>query len=381
MTDDIGGVCLVTQPQRNRARKDHAHDLAKILGELTTVSILTANLPSDSPMHEEYEVVEFSSQATGNDVLTEALRFVRNQIRISLALRSREESTVLFFGATSYLLPVLFARLIGKTVIVLPRADVPLSLRLRWEETLPSVVARMLASGVSLLERLNYRLADSIVVYSPSMADQLGLRRYESKLHTNGARFADTDQFSVQVPYEEREQVVGFLGRLDVEKRVPELAAAARQLEDVEFVFIGDGDYRAMLERELATEIERGQVDVVGQIDRTEVPAQLNRLRLLVLPSQPTEGLPTAILEAMACGTPAFATPVSGVPDVVREGETGFLMEEVDGGSTAQRIQSILERDNLKTVSENGRTLIEDGYSFDESVERYATILTEISKK
>jgi glycosyltransferase involved in cell wall biosynthesis len=212
------------------------------------------------------------------------------------------------------------------------------------------------------------------------MAEELELERYEEKLFTNGARFVDTDQFDVQVPYEQREQVVGFLGRLDVEKRVPKLAAAAAQLpDDIRFVFVGDGDYRELLEQELSEEIEAGSVDVVGWVNREAVPAQLNRLRLLVLPSEPTEGLPTAILEAMGCGTPAYATPVAGVPDVVRESETGFLMESVDDETIAREIEKILTRADLNEISKNARSLVEERYSFSGAVNRYRSILTEIS--
>jgi glycosyltransferase involved in cell wall biosynthesis len=283
---------------------------------------------------------------------------------------------MLFFGTTSYAFPVLFSRLIGKTVAVLPRGDVPLSLRLRWENTLPVAVARVLAGLVALLERVSYRLADGVITYTPAMAEQLGLNQYEEKLYPEGARFVDTEQFEVEIPYEERERAVGFVGRLDVEKRVPELAAAARQLpEDIRFIFVGDGEYRDLLERELSEEIERGSVEVVGWVDREAVPMQLNRLRLLVVPSHPTEGLPTVILEGMACGTPAYATPVSGVPDVVRDGETGFLMKSVAGQTIATELEEILRREDLEAISHASRELIETEYSFEAAVTRYRAIL------
>jgi glycosyltransferase involved in cell wall biosynthesis len=378
MSDGESGVCIVTQPQRSQ-NKDHAHDLADIIAAITSVSMLTANLPSESTLQADHEVIEFSSVGTGEHVGIEAARFVFNQVRLCAALRRRDERTVLFFGTTSYLLPVLLSKLIGKTVVILPRGDVPLSLRLRWEDRLADRLARVLAGAVSLLERMNYLFADAIVTYTPAMAEELQLERYKKKLYTTGARFVNTEQFDVQVPFEQREQVVGFLGRLDVEKRVPELSAAAARLPDnIRFVFVGDGDYRELLEQELSKEIEAGSVDVVGWVNRTEVPEQLNRMRLLVVPSHPTEGLPTAILEAMACGTPAYATPVSGVPDVVRHEETGFLLERVTAPTVANEIESILEHEELDAISQQARRLIETHYSFEAAVERYDRILQQI---
>lgn len=376
MSPEDMGVCIVTQPRRTRVSKDHAHDLADIIAEITSVSVLAANLPPDAPLQDDHEVVEYSRKGAGENVLVEAIRFVLNQLRLCRAIFRRDEEIVLFFGTTSYVLPVIVSRLCDKKVVVLPRGDVPLSLRLRWEEQLPDPVAKFMAASVALLEHLNYTLAHAVVTYTPAMARQLDLERYEKKLHTNGARFIDTEQFDISVPFEQRERAVGFVGRLDVEKRVPELVNAAQQLpDDVQFIFVGDGDYRDQLETDLSDEIENGAVEVVGWIDRKNVADQLNRLRLQIVPSHPTEGLPTAILESMACGTPAYATPVSGVPDVVRDGETGFLMETVDGTVIASEVQSILRREGLDEVSANARRLIENEYSFDAAVSRYEEIL------
>jgi glycosyltransferase involved in cell wall biosynthesis len=70
-----------------------------------------------------------------------------------------------------------------------------------------------------------------------------------------------------------------------------------------------------------------------------------------------------------------YATPVSGVPDVVREGETGFRMDDTRTDAIVEDIASIMQRNDLETISENGRTLIEDEYSFEAAVDRYRTIL------
>jgi glycosyltransferase involved in cell wall biosynthesis len=296
---------------------------------------------------------------------------------MALIVARREERIVLFYGATSYFLPIVVAKLAGKTVVLEPRGDVPLTLRLQWQQRLPTVLARGLAGSVRALEWAGYTLADGVVTYTPSMAEELGVDAFDHKLHTNGARYVDIDRFSPRGPFEDRELVVGFLGRIDEEKGIRTLADVAEDLPDeVTFRFVGDGQLSEWLRERLQGDIEAGDVELTGWVDHDDVPTELRQLRLLIMPSQPTEGLPTVILEALACGTPVYATPVSGVPDVVREGETGFLMTDSDAETILEDIEAIMDRDDLTDISANGRALIEDKYSFEAAVERYREILS-----
>lgn len=377
MTDD--GVCIVTQPERTGTGKSHVKDLADIIAEITSVVILTANLDESSPLRDAHDVEVYSAEGTGSSVVIEVIRFVLNQIRLCWAIRRRPEGIILFFGTTSYVLPVLVARLGGKRVAILPRGDVPLSLKLRWQRVMPTFLAGILAGLVSMLERINYRFATAIVTYTPSMAAELGLERYESKLFTNGARYVDTEQFDVSTPFDERELVVGYIGRFDVEKRLPVLVEVAKDLAgDIEFRFVGDGDYRDTLEEELADEIEAGDVSVTGWVDRATLPAQYNELRLLIVPSSPTEGLPTVILESMACGTPVYATPVAGVPDVVVAGENGFLLEDDSVENIEANLRRILREEDLSMMSDAARDRIVANYSFEGAVSRYQELLAQV---
>nr|WP_240452007.1 glycosyltransferase family 4 protein [Halostella salina] len=378
-TDGRPNVCVVTHPL-SAAGENATRTLLEILSTVTAVSLITADLPDDSEIRDRHELVEITTKGAGSNIALAAVRFLLNQFRMCKAIADRDDEVVLFFGATSYLLPVVAATLLGRTVVLEPRGDVPLTLRLNWEERIPSPVARLLAGAVWTLERINYRLADGIVTYTPGMASELDLDRYGDKLYSNGARYVDTDEFDVTVPYDERNRTVGFLGRIDEEKGVEKLAAVAKRLpEDVTFRFIGDGDRADWLARELEAEVADGSVELAGWVDHDDVPAELNDLRLLVMPSQPTEGLPTTILEAMACGTPAYATPVSGVPDVVRDGETGYRMTEETPAAIANRITQILD-DDAAATSRRARELVESEYSFDAAVRRYDDILRSLGR-
>jgi glycosyltransferase involved in cell wall biosynthesis len=369
------GVCVVTHPL-SAAGENATRTLLNILAALGPVSLITADLPEESSLWRDREVVELTSKGAGNNVIVAAVRFLRNQIRMCAAIQRRSEDIMLFFGATSYLLPILFARGIGKTVLVEPRGDVPLTLRLNWEQRMPEVVAAGLAGLVRSLEQIGFGAAHRIITYTPNMARELGLDPTSPKVYPHGARYVDTDKFSLQVPFEERDEVVGFVGRLDEEKGIRELADVAKQLpDDVTFKFVGDGPLYKWLQEELVDEIEAGKVELAGWVDHSEIPSELNMMKLLVMPSQPTEGLPTTILEALACGTPVCATPVSGVPDVVKGGETGFLMEERKPDAIIPDIVGYLSQHDLSQVSVHGRHLIEQEYSFSAAKNRYRELL------
>lgn len=368
-------VCVVTHPL-GAAGENATRTLMDILGEITSVALVSAELEADSPIRDEHDVVNITSKGAGACVAVAAGRFLLNQVRIARELTRRDEEVVLFFGATSYLLPIFVARATGKTVVVEPRGDVPLTLRLHWERRLPDGFARLLAGLVRSLERAGFRLADRVVTYTPSMARQLDLDPDAPDVYPSGARYVDTDRFRPSTPYEDREAVVGFLGRLDEEKGIRTLAKVAERLPDsVTFRFVGDGELRPWLEAELADDIGDGDVDITGWVDHDEVPDKLDELRLLVMPSDATEGLPTTILEALACGTPVYASPVAGVPDVVRDGETGFHIDDRSAATIAANIELILDREDMTKISRAGRRLIEAEYSFEAAVERYRRIL------
>jgi glycosyltransferase involved in cell wall biosynthesis len=210
------------------------------------------------------------------------------------------------------------------------------------------------------------------------MASELQLNQYKHKLYPNGARYIDTDQFDIRTPFQERGTVVGYVGRFEEGKGVKTLAEAVPQLpNDIVGRFTGDGPLAEELTADLAAEIEQSRVEMNGWVDHEDVPVELNRLQLLVLPSE-SEGLPTIVLEALACGTPVYATPVSGVPDVVQDGKTGFLNPNIDATTLAQDIERILYEEPLGEISENGRSLIEKEYSLKAATGRYRSILVEI---
>ena len=100
----------------------------------------------------------------------------------------------------------------------------------------------LLSLAVGLLEDIGYQLSDAIITYTPGMAASLGLTRYEQKLYPDGARFVDSDVFRPMTPFEERPMTIGYVGRLDAEKRIGLLLEAIDALPpEVDVSIVGDG--------------------------------------------------------------------------------------------------------------------------------------------
>jgi len=118
------------------------------------------------------------------------------------------------------------------------------------------------------------------------------------------------------------------VGRLCEQKGQLLLLEAARRLAergvDFELVLAGDGEMRPDIEALIARHGLQAQVSITGWISSAQVRAQILAARALVLPSF-AEGLPVVIMEAMALRRPVLTTCVAGIPELVRQGENGWL--------------------------------------------------------
>lgn len=370
-------VRVVTHPITS-ASEPAVAGLLEVVGEASgSVSLVTVGLPDDSTVWEKYEVIDVGGDRGDMGLLRSALWFVIHQVRMCRAIARGDEELALFFGATSYLLPIAFTRLIGRSVVVVPRGNVPNSLYRIWSDRFPIPVAYLLSRPIWFLERIGYRFAHTILTLSPSMSEDLGLAGYGAKLYECGTRPVDVARFHPETQYTDRDLRIGYLGRLDEEKGVDTLVEVVDHLPDeIQFTFIGDGSLRNLIEDELGDAIDRGSVEVTGWVDHEDVPTRLNELRLLVMTSK-TEGVPTTVLESMACGTPVAATPVGGIPDVVEDGKTGIHIRSDDPSTIADRIETTLMEGDLAGMSETARRFVVDNYSFDVVVEKYERVLTE----
>jgi glycosyltransferase involved in cell wall biosynthesis len=134
-----------------------------------------------------------------------------------------------------------------------------------------------------------------------------------------------------------------FVGRLRIRKGVEVLLEALRDLRhpSVRLRIAGDGEHRERLERR-AAELELGEAVVfLGSCDAGRVRRLLAGAAALVVPSI-YEGMPLVVLEAMAAGVPVVASAVSGIPEVVVDGETGWLVPPENPQALAAALDEVL---------------------------------------
>jgi len=347
------------------------------------IFLITGNYPEDDLPGPGIHLMNIRNDPLTNHpkrtLMARASKYVITQLKMSYHLGKiapKVDVVIFFIGGSSLLLPLLAAKLQRKKTILVTAAAGAVVTQKVYRQSLKGAGGLITSRIVSMLERLDYRLCDNIIVYSPSLVHEFGLERYKSKIFIAREHFLNFDKFKMERSLTERGNLIGYIGRLSQEKGILNLMEAilkvAETRDELTFLIAGDGQLRPQVEE--YTNKSNTKVKFVDWIPHDELPEYLNRLRLLILPSY-TEGLPNIMLEAMACGTPVLATPVGAVPDVIKDGETGFIMENNAPESITENIIRALNHPNLEQITRNARVLVEKEFTYDAAVERYREIL------
>ncbi|HEX2142115.1 MAG TPA: glycosyltransferase [Candidatus Limnocylindria bacterium] len=158
------------------------------------------------------------------------------------------------------------------------------------------------------------------------------------------------------------------------------LVEACAQLRDRGLQFrceiVGDGPQRAELQELIDRHQLGGVVTLAGSLPHPDVVERYRRAAVFVLPCVVTDdgdrdGIPNVILEALAASVPVVSTMVSGIPEVVRDGETGRAVPERDAAAVADAIVAVLDDPKAAALmAERGRRLVEDEFDVQRNVDR-----------
>lgn len=158
------------------------------------------------------------------------------------------------------------------------------------------------------------------------------------------------------------------VGRLCEQKGQLLLVEAAQILKKegipFEIVFAGDGPLRGAIETAITAAGLDDCMSITGWLSGQRVREEIEKARALVLPSF-AEGLPVVIMEAMALERPVVSTIVAGIPELVKPGETGWLVPAGDVPALAQALTEVLSQEpaTLTAMGKRGRQRVLDAHN------------------
>jgi len=178
--------------------------------------------------------------------------------------------------------------------------------------------------------------------------------------------------------------VLLFVAQLAERKGAPILVEACRILAErgVSFrcVIVGDGPQKALVEQLVEQYALQEVVELAGVVFQEHLKEYLNRADVFVLPCMiasngDMDGIPVSLMEAMAMEIATVSTYVSGIPELIEDGQSGLLVKEKDAEALADALQRLLEDDELRTrLGKNGRQKVMEEFNIDKSAAQLATL-------
>lgn len=175
-------------------------------------------------------------------------------------------------------------------------------------------------------------------------------------------------------------KLVGMVARLVAVKGhryfLEAAAGVARRQENVHFVLVGDGPLRSEIKRQASSLGIGDRVHLLG--DRRDARRLAAAFDVAALSSL-SEGLPNTVMEAMSAGVPVVATAVGGTPELIRDGETGYLVAPAEANALAERILAMLgDSAASRELAKRGREFVNTRFSMHRMVESVETLYEEL---
>ncbi len=220
------------------------------------------------------------------------------------------------------------------------------------------------------LWKLIFKKADYIQAISQYLADFGGRHGANCPIQVipNGV---DLSKFKPRsVSREEDSKIIITPSRLVKKNGIDILVRALAELKKLsaanyQLQILGDGPEGESLKKLVKNLGVQNLVLFMGHVDPDRIPDYLSQADIFVRPSR-SEGLGNSFLEAMAAGLPVIATPVGGIPEFIKDGETGLFCRVDDPQDLANKIVILASDKSMQSkLAENGQKLVETNYSWD----------------
>lgn len=309
-----------------------------------------------------------------NGILTRIVSYGLTQIiMVKIILRLIRLFDLILFYQSEAAIPALVARVMRRKIIVYVGGSGFRTLQAG------ELQDKLLSIPLLIGEYITMTLAHKILIVS----HQIAIPKYLSrKIFVVPTRLLDNffGKYQRKNKLTCMEPIVGYVGRLAFEKGVEKLIEAfplvIAELPAARLIIVGDGPLRRKIEAKIFEYNMENFVLITGWVNNVE--RYLNEIKLLVLPSF-TEGLPNVLLEAMACRVPVLATRIGAIPDIIKDGETGFLLESNDPKHIADRIIELLGKPELlEKVSVNAYNYVRENFGYEKTLEAWRKILKQL---
>lgn len=233
-----------------------------------------------------------------------------------------------------------------------------------WSDVFRQEISKGLkAYIVEKLEKWCLRQARCIFVTTQEIKDRYCIKyRLSNRKITVIPNFIDTAIFHPDPQIKPIKGRICFVGRLAPIKNLDLLIQAIAQIPSASLIIIGRG--KQLDELKSLSERLHANVEFLGQVENRELPMEIQKSEIFVLPST-LEGHPKALIEAMACGCAVIGTDVPGIHNLIRHKENGLLCPpSVDGVRDA--IVQVLEDDNLReNIGKNAALFAASAFSLE----------------
>jgi starch synthase len=249
-----------------------------------------------------------------------------------------------------------------------------------------------------LREKMLWSSADRLLVVSKAvMRDVTELYDVNPKKIRVVYNGVDADRFSPadggnlpsQMAKLEGKRVILFVGHFGLRKGIFYVIRAMRRVR-AEFpeahlvcvggtpAWLGKNDYMQVLEGEIHGNDVEDSVTLLDAVKNTDLVEFYRHSEIFVLPTY-YEAFPKVVVEAMACGKPVVATRTGGIPELVSEGETGFLVPFGSPEAISARLIALLgDRDLRVTMGRRGRETVERQFTWRAVAERIRSVYNEL---
>jgi glycosyltransferase involved in cell wall biosynthesis len=251
------------------------------------------------------------------------------------------------------------------------------------------IVVNSQAIRESILAR-NSSLADKVIVIRNGLCEPFDPFLEKETLSFSDARFDNQTNEPRQLAARQRlcselglnasVKLLGMVARLVAFKGhryfLEAAAQVAKEIDQAHFVLIGEGTERGAIERQADRLGIRERVHLMG--NRKDSRHLVSAFDVAVLPSL-SEGLPNSVMEAMSAGVPVVATPAGGTTELIRDGETGYLVPPADAKTLAQRLLFVLTHESeSQAVAESGQKFIHAQFGIRRTVEAVENLYQEL---